>query len=232
MKKYLLVVMLAFMTAAACAENVEVTHFLVMPSFNGESGFIYAPSAYVPPGNTFTLGLHMFVFKANYSFLDIFETGINLDFTNTSNVLEILKAGDINIKGRVLREEDFFVSVAAGLEKLPANFTRKMTGQDFSWYAVVSKKLDDMDISMGMRKNVTGLYQANYFMADFSKVISETVLYIAEYNCGDLNTGIKISLNSNINVELFLSGLQDIGKTNALGTFLRQNFIFGITYIQ
>ncbi len=233
MKKTLaVIIILAALCAVSRAEPVEVTHFLVTPSFNGESGFIFAPSAYVPPHNTFALGIHKFVFKANYGLFDILEAGVNFDFTGSLNLLEILKAGDINVKGRILKEEDFFISLAAGLEKLPMNLFTDIKGQDFSGYAVVSKSIDDMDVSVGFKKNLAGAAQDNYIMADFAKVINETILAIAEYNTGGINAGVKISLNSNINVEVYFSGLENIGNANALGTFLRENFIFGITYIQ
>jgi hypothetical protein len=107
-----------------------------------------------------------------------------------------------------------------------------MNGQDFAGYVVVSKMIDDMAFSIGVKKQFAGYPQDDIFFADASKMIGETVLAIAEYSMGEVNAGIKISLNSNINVELFFKGLEDAGRSGSLGTFLRENFIFGITYIQ
>lgn len=237
MKKFLLAFMLALaLVSSARAEAVDISQFLITPSYNGASGFICAPAAYVTPHNVFALGLHRFVFKANYGLFDIGEVGLNVDFTSTANLIDILKGIDINIKGRILKEEDFFVSLAAGLDKLPANLFENMTGQDFAGYLVVSKKINDMAFSVGVKKYFAGYpqenYLVNYLMLDVSKIINDTILAIVEYNTGSLNAGIKISLNSNINVELFLSAIEKSGQANALGTFLRENFIFGITYIQ
>jgi hypothetical protein len=63
-------------------------------------------------------------------------------------------------------------------------------------------------------------------------VINDTVLAIVEYNMGSFNAGIKISMNSNINVELFFSEIGKVSGRGTLGDFLQRNFIFGITYIQ
>jgi len=233
MRKIITVMFLcAALVPVVSADAVDVIHFLITPSYNGESGFLYAPSAYVAPQNALTMGLHKFVFKANYGILNIVEAGLNFDFTSTSDVLAILKAGDLNIKARVLKEEDFFVSAAAGLEKLPLNLFQKINGQDFNGYVVISKKLDDMDASLGLKKNFAGVRQTSYLIADLSKVISDTILAVIEYDTGKFNAGIKISLNSNINVEFFIHDLAHIKDSQELGTFLRQDFIFGITYIQ
>jgi hypothetical protein len=233
MKKiFLILVLAAVFVSPALAEAVDVTHFLITPSYNGASGFIKAPAAYITPSNIFALGLHSFVFKANYGLFDILEVGLNVDFTSTSDVINILKGTDINVKGRILKEDDFFISLSAGLDKLPANIFESMNGQDFAGYIVMSKKIDDMVFSLGAKKFFAGYPQDNILMADISKVINETILAVAEYNLGSFNAGIKISLNSNINVELFITGIEEAGSKSSLGTFLRENFIFGITYIQ
>jgi hypothetical protein len=233
MKKLILIFILAAAPLwQARAETVDVSHFLITPSYNGASGFIKAPAAYIAPQNIFALGLHNFVFKANYGLFDMFEIGINVDFAATSEIMNILKGTDLNFKGRILKEEEHFVSLSAGIDKFPMNIFESMNGQDFGGYIVVSKKIDDMAFSLGVKKFFTGYPQDNIVIADVSKVINETVLAILEYNMGSFNAGIKISLNSNINVELFLSEMERVGQSNSLGTFLRENFIFGITYIQ
>jgi hypothetical protein len=233
MKKILLsLIVSASLAVSASAEAVDVTHFLITPSYNGASGFIKAPSAYITPANTFALGLHSFVFKANYGLFDLLELGVNVDFTATSDFISILKGTDINVKGRILKEEDFFVSLSAGLDKLPANVFESMNGQDFAGYIVATKKIDDMAFSIGVKKFFMGYHQDNILIIDASKVINDTVLAILEYNMGSFNAGIKISMNSNINVELFFSEIGKVDGRGTLGDFLRKNFIFGITYIQ
>lgn len=231
MKRILIMLAIAaVLVVSASAEAVDVTQFLITPTYNGASGFIKAPSAYITPQNIIALGMHSFIFKANYGLFDILELGVNLDFTATSDFIQILKGTDINIKGRIIKEEDLFVTVSAGLDKLPANIFESMNGQDFAGYLVVSKKIDDMAFSAGVKKFFAGYAQKNIFMADISKVINETILAVLEYNMGSFNAGIKISLNSNINIELFLSDIGGSGGTP--GDFLKNNFIFGITYIQ
>jgi hypothetical protein len=222
----------AALVPALDADAVDVMHFLVTPSYNGESGFLYAPCAYVAPQNTLTMGLHNFVFKADYGILNFLEAGLNFDFSSSSDILSILKAGDFNLKARVLKEEDYFVSAAAGLEKVPLNIFQKADGRDFNGYAVISKKIDDMDASVGLKKNFEGVRQTSYLIADLSKVISDTILAVIEYDTGKYNAGIKISLNSNINVEFYIRDLAHIGDSQELGTFMKQDFVFGITYIQ
>jgi hypothetical protein len=228
----LILVIAALFSASVLAETVEITHFLITPDYNGPSGFIKAPGAYITPANTFALGLHSFVFKANYGLFDLAEIGVNVDFTSTSDFINILKGTDINAKIRILKEEDFFISLSAGLDKLPANVFESMNGQDFAGYIVATKKIDDMAFSLGIKKYFAGYQQDNILIIDASKVINDTVLAILEYNMGSFNAGIKISLNSNINVELHLSELEKAGSRGSLGTFLREGFIFGITYIQ
>ena len=83
--------------------------------------------------------------------------------------------------------------------------------------------------------NITAGYVMNKnmpFFVDFSKVINDTVLYVLEYDGNGYNTGFRISLNYNINIEAFVSGLEYMGKIKDFGGFLKERFIFGITYTQ
>jgi hypothetical protein len=212
------------------SETVDVNHFLLFPCVNGESGFIYNPSAYTPGYGVFTLGLHTFAFKANYGFMDIIEGGILFDFGQSSEVLKVFKAGDINIKVKVLSEEDRYVSVAVGLERMPIDIFENGPGNTFNAYAVASKKLWDMNISAGIKKRMDG--PRTDFDFDVSKVVNDTVLAIIEYDGTQYNTGIKISISSNLNVEAYAEGLDRLGKVTELGQFLKEHFIFGITYMQ
>lgn len=233
MKKLFLILALAMAVAnTAFAELVDVEHFLISPSYNGSSGFIKAPGAYISPANTFTLGLHNFVFKANYALFDIIEFGLNVDFTSPVDALSVIKGTDLNVKGRILKEEDFFITLSAGIDKMPLNVFESMNGQDFAGYIVVSRKWEDMAFSLGIKKMFAGYPQGNILIADVSKVIGDTVLAVAEYNMGSFNAGIKISLNSNINVEIFLTEIESAFTKDSFGTFLKENFIFGITYVQ
>lgn len=236
MKKFLSGVIIVLLIApASFAQAVDVNHFLVAPTMSGESGFMFNPAAYVLPHTSFNVGLHKFTFKANIGLFDIAEAGLSFDFSNTTDLWQILKDGGINLKAKILREEDFFISIAAGLEQIPFNSALKEEREEFKGYLVFSKKIDDMNFSIGAKKRLA-VENPDYlvwdFMADISKVIGETVLVILEYDTDQFNAGIKISLNYNINVEMFVTGLEKMGDTGELGAFLENHFIFGISYMQ
>lgn len=92
-----------------------------------------------------------------------------------------------------------------------------------------------MNINLGIKKNLLNenpeLSKLEY-MFDISKIINETVLAIFEYDGIKYNAGFKISLNYNINVELFIKNINNIDKMNEISKFLKEYFVFGITYLQ
>lgn len=230
-----IVILLLFLNNFANSQSVDIKHFLLNPSINGISGFAYIPSAYVIPSNKLTLGLHRFEFKANYGLFDMIETGIYFDFSYSSDLIDILKAGKINLKLYLLDEEKFFISFAAGIEKCPLNVFEKKIDENFNLYFVVSKNIVDADITAGLKKNLTGLDPSITdvgFVVALSKVIYDTMLLILEYNCDSYNAGFKISMNSNITIDFFIKDIGGLSTANSFGNFLRSNFIFGIDYIQ
>jgi hypothetical protein len=228
MKKAVLisiVIMLAFTFIKA--DSVDVNHFLICPSINGESGFIYNPSGYILENNMLSLGLHSYLFKANYGFYNLIEAGLKLNIGTSSEILDILKTSSINLKAKLLDEEKYFVSLAAGIEEIPIAFYNLFDDNPFRPYVAVSKKIYDMNFTAGyMAKRGKGIF------ADASKVIDDTVLAIAEYDGEHYNAGVKISLNYNFNIEIFIKEIDQMNNIRELGEFLRDYFIFGITYIQ
>jgi len=223
------------MFSSVSAEAVDVNHFLICPSTAGVSGFIYNPSAYVLPHMVLSLGLHRFIFTGNVGLFDIVEAGIIVNFAHSSDVWEIAKSTDFNLKARILKEEEAFVSFAAGIERFPINVFEPFPPGEFKLYMVVSKKVTDMNFTVGVKKPLDGNnldFLIWDFMVDVSKVVADTVLLVAEYDSGHFNAGVKISLNYNISVEMFIQNIESLGDANEFGTFLSDHFIFGITYIQ
>jgi hypothetical protein len=95
---------------------------------------------------------------------------------------------------------------------------------------VASRKINDMSFSAGMKKTVGHDYMG--FIADASKVVSDTVLLIGEYDENQFNAGVKMSLNYNVNVEFYVRDILNVYKAGEIGEFLRSYFIFGISYLQ
>jgi hypothetical protein len=217
------------------SETVDVNHFLIAPSINGCGGFINNQSAYVLDGGKYSLGLHKFMFKFNYGFLDFMEAGAVIDFGISSAFVEIIKTTSFNFKARFLDEDDYFVSMAAGIEKLPVNLFENTAHDDFRLYAAASKKLGDWDLSLGVKKR---LADKNFdlknwgFAANVSKVIADTVLVMLEYDERTFNAGVKISFNANLSVDFSLRSIEKISQAGEMGNFLRNYFVFGITYLQ
>ena len=236
MKRVLAGIIIAVtVSTAAFAQTVDVNHFLLGPSINGESGFISNPAAYVLPHMSFNVALHRFTFKSNIGLFDIVETGLSFYFSNTTDLWQILQGGGVNLKAKLLKEEDYFVSIAAGIEKMPFNWSSAEEREDFKTYLVFSKKIDDMNFSLGVKKSliVEDLdFLVWNFMADVSKVIGDMALVIFEYDTDQFNAGLKISLNYNISVEIFIVDLEQLGDSGDLGVFLEEHFIFGISYLQ
>ncbi len=236
MKKiFLIFIIVFFFTIGAGAESVDVRHFLFCPSVNGISGFAYIPSAYVLHSNILSLGLHRFEFKANYGLFDILEVGLYVDFSYSSNLIDILKASKFNAKFHFLDEEQFFISLATGIEKCPLNVFEKTQDENFNLYFIVSRNITDANITIGMKKNLSGLdphITDIGFVVALSKVIYDTILLVTEYDRGNYNAGFKISMNSNITIDVFVRDIGRLSVTNSFGDFLRSNFIFGIDYIQ
>jgi len=236
MKKNLFIFILALcFVIYSQAEGVDVNHFLLCPSVNGISGIAYIPSAYVLHSNVLSLGLHRFEFKVNYGLFDMLEAGIYVDFSYSSNLVDILKASKFNVKLRFLDEEQFFLSFAAGIEKCPLNVFEKTQDENFNLFLVVSRKITDANITIGLKKNLTGLdpdITDIGLVAALSKVIYDTILLVAEYERGNYNAGFKISMNSNITIDVFIRDIGRLSVANSFGDFLRNNFIFGIDYIQ
>ncbi len=209
------------------ADSVDVNHFLIGPSVNGESGFIYNPSSYVLGNNMLSLGIHSYFFKANYGLFNFLEAGLKFNIGTSSEILDILKTSSVNLKVKFLEEEKYFVSIAGGVEEIPIAFYNLFTDNPFRPYVAVSKKIYDMNFTAGyMAKRGKGIF------ADASKVIDDTVLAIAEYDGEHYNAGVKISLNYNFNIEVFVREIDRMNTIKELGQFLRDYFIFGITYIQ
>ncbi len=253
-KTVLALIMTAFLIAPVfAAEVLDINHLLIMPTVSGESGYINNPSAYVLPAGTFSLGLHMekYIFKVNYGFFDLIEAGGTINFGGLSDLLNSGSAPAANapimdkasyliesltnstsfaLKGRILKEEDYFVSVCAGIRKLPLNLFKGGLWDSFAVYGVTSKKINDMSFSIGFKKTFSNSYIG--FIADASKIINDTILLIAEYDEKQFNAGVKISLNYNLNVEFYVKDIANISKAGEIGNFMRQYFIFGITYLQ
>jgi len=236
MKKWFYLIIIVFLITDIFSKSVDPNHILLFPNVNGESGFIYNPSAYYLKEGSFSLGLHPFIFVANIGVIDLLELGINLDFGASSDFFEILKKGSINLKCGILKEEDQFISMAIGIERLPLNLIENVRQNEFfRSYLTISRKILDMNFNLGIKKNLLNenpdLSKMEY-MFDISKILNETVLAIIEYDGEKYNVGFKISLNYNINVELFIKNINNIDKINAISALLKDYLIFGITYIQ
>lgn len=236
MKKFFFIIILIILNVQIFSFNVDPNHILLFPSINGESGFIYNPSAYYLDEGMISLGLHPFILAANIGVINLLELGINLDFGKSSDFFEILKQSSLNTKFGILKEEDHLISFALGIERLPLNLLENIRkNETFRSYAVISRKIGDMNFTLGIKKNLLSDipdFSKTEFMFDISKVVNNTVLTIVEYDGQKYNFGFKISLNYNINVELFIKNIDNLNKINEIGMFLREYFIFGITYIQ
>jgi hypothetical protein len=126
--------------------------------------------------------------------------------------------------------------MAIGIERLPLNLIENVRQNEFfRSYLTISRKILDMNFNLGIKKNLLNenpdLSKMEY-MFDISKILNETVLAIIEYDGEKYNVGFKISLNYNINVELFIKNINNIDKINAISALLKDYLIFGITYIQ
>jgi hypothetical protein len=234
-KKILTFIIILFFAVNVNSESVDVRHFLLCPSVNGVSGFAYIPSAYVLPSNVLSLGLHKFEFEANYGLFEIFEAGLYFDFSYSSNLMDVIKAGRFNVKFHFLNEDPYFVSLAAGMKQCPLNVFDKIQDEDFNLYFVASKKINNANLTIGIERNLTGLDEKITdvgFISAISLVIYDTILFVTEYERNICNVGFKISMNSNITIDFFIKDIGRIGMTNSFGDFLENYFIFGIDYIQ
>lgn len=236
MKKFFITfIIVLFSIASVNSQSVDVRHFLLCPSVNGISGFAFIPSAYVLASNRLSLGLHRFEFKANYGLFDMIEAGIYFDFSYSSNLIDILKAGKFNFKFNFLDEEQFFISFTAGIQKCPINIFEKVQDENFNLYVIASKRIANAGITVGLEKNLSGFNQdmaGISLISGISMVIYDTILLVGEYGTGKYNAGLKISMNSNITIDVFVKDIGKISSSNTFGDFLRSYFIFGINYIQ
>jgi len=229
MKKILLIFFLMInISNLIKSESVEVNHFLICPSVNGESGYIYDPSGYILGNNMISMGIHSYYFKVNYGFMNIVEAGLRVNLADSSDILDILETTSLNLKLKIIEEEKYFINLSAGLEEIPIFFTQnKLNDEPFRPYIAASKKFYDMSLNVGyMAKRKIGLF------ADVSKVINDTILAIGEFDGEHYNAGVKISLNYNFNIEIFMQNIDQMNTIKELGEFLKNYFIFGITYIQ
>lgn len=235
-KKVLLVaVFLLTLFSFSFGQSVDVTHFLLYPSVRGDSGYINNPAPYSIRHNMLGLGLHPFVFKFNYGLFDLVEAGINFDFGANKALVDILQNGFFNLKCTPIKEEDFFVTAAAGVRQVPIKIFGETKENDYTLYAVVAKKVEDFNFSLGLKKDLSGKSADGgpvKVFADIGKVVNDTVLLAAEYDGTEINAGVKISLNYNINIDMFITKIGKLGETKELGDMLRNYFVFGITYIQ
>ena len=250
---FLALLAVASFFSTAGAESVDVNHFLLLPTASGTSGYIDNPAAYVLANKQFTLGLHMdtYVFKFNYGFLDFMEAGMVVDFGKISDMVDtyrpqatvqgfwntfvnfcdsISESTNFDFKCQALKEEDYFVSVAAGIKKFPLSMFERAPWNDFALYAVASKKVTDMSLSMGVEKTLGHNYTG--FVADVSKVVADTVLLVGEYDEDRFNIGAKVSLNYNVDVEFYIRNITNVFQREEIGDFLQSYFVFGISYLQ
>ncbi len=237
---FALSMLIPFSFSLLFSEAVDVNHFLIAPSINGCGGFIANQSAYVLPANRYSLGLHQFMLKFNYGFMDFLEAGAYMDFgvpidpnDKTPAILQVLRTGALNVKAKFLDEDEYFVTMAAGLEKLPFNLFENVPHGDFKLYAAASKKISDLDITLGVKKHLAEGSLSNWaFAADISKVVADTVLVMLEYDEYTFNAGAKISFNPNLSIDFSVRGIDRLSKAGEIGNFLRNYFVFGITYLQ
>jgi hypothetical protein len=208
---------------------------LIAPSINGCGGFIANQSAYILDNNKYSLGMHKFDLKFNYGFKDIIEAGASIDLGISSAFVEILKTTSLNVKAKLLDEKVYFISAAAGLEKIPLDVFENIKHKDFRIYAAASKKIGDMDITLGLKKQLdSGSFDlSNWgFAANISKVVADTVLVMLEYDERTFNVGVKISFNPNLSVDFSVKGIEKLSQAGEIGTFIKSYFVFGITYLQ
>jgi hypothetical protein len=232
---FILALFIPFSFSGIFSTEVDVDHFLIAPSVNGCGGFINNQSAYILEGGRYSLGLHKFIAKFNYGIMDILEAGVCIDFGISSAFVEIMKTTAFNVKAKLLNEEQYFVSVAAGLEKFPVNIFENVAHNDFKLYAAASKKIGGMDITLGVKKQLAAgrLDLSNWgFAADISKVVADTVLVMLEYDESTFNAGVKISFNPNLSVDFSIRGIDRLSRAGDIGTFISDYFIFGLTYLQ
>ena len=244
LKKIFLVLALTipFSFSLLFSESVDVDHFIIAPSMNGCGGYIKNQSSHVIGGGTYSLGLHKFMLKFNYGFMDFLEAGAFVDFgaaidssSDVAPVFQVLTTTSFNVKARFLDEDIYFVSMAAGIERFPVMVFDNEQHPDFRIYAAASKKIGDMEVSIGVKKQLdAGSFDfSNWgFAANVSKVMADTVLVMLEYDERTFNAGVKVSFNPNLSVDFFILGLEKIGRAEEIGTFLREYFVFGITYLQ
>jgi hypothetical protein len=224
---------MALSASPSFSESVDINHFLTAPSINGCGGFIKNQSALVLNDSDYSLGIHKFIIKFNYGFKNIFEAGAAIDFGISSAFLEIMKTTAFNFKAKLLTENENFVDAAAGIEKFPVNIFENVPHDDFRIYGVVSRKISDMNITLGLKKQLdAGNFNLSDwgFSANISKVIGDTTLAMLEFDQRTFNAGVKISFNKNLSVDFSVLGLEKIFKAGEMGNFIRNYFVFGITY--
>jgi len=234
-KVIVLLAAVLFSFSAYSVETVPVDHYLMMPCINGGSGFIQNPSAYSLPYGNLSLALHNFTFKATYGFHEMLEGGIYFDFGGNSALVSILKSGAANLKFTPLREQESYVTLAAGIERFPFNVFEGFPGSDFNFYTAASRNQWGMNFTVGAKKNITnGQFDIlNWkFMADISRVINDTVLVTAEYDGHDWNLSAKVSLNYNISMEVVLLSLNRMHEAGELGALIENHFVFGIVFLR
>jgi len=221
--------------AAKAADGVDINRLLASASVNGAAGFINNPSAYFPGHMKLCLAIHRFSFKANIGLFDMAEAGLLLDFGSSSDVVEILKGLKIGAKAGILREEVSFISVSAGIQNFPVYVFDGIEDTGFAAYIAASKKAGNANITAGIKKDLSaGDYNfvVLRFIGDISLLIYDTVLAIVEYDGNDFNAGVRVSMNYNLNAEIFVVGINRFGGAAEMGVFLRDHFVFGISYVQ
>ncbi|MFP4467265.1 MAG: hypothetical protein ACLFP1_09450 [Candidatus Goldiibacteriota bacterium] len=235
-KKAILIIGFIFIFTSVKAQTVEPEHFLKLPGVNGVSGLINNPGAYTAGHKNLTLGIHNFMFKANYGIFDILEAGVFFNFGQSSDLVEILKGGAINIKANILKEKEYYPAVSSGVQKIPFNMGESHNWDDFRLYAAASKSFSNISLTLGIKNKLiegSSMEISNWeIFADIAGVVDDTIMLIAEYDGEFLNAGAKISLNYNIAIDVFLIELNNTEDTSGIGTFIEKHFRFGITYLQ
>lgn len=214
------------------AEGVNATHLVEIPAMNGTAGYIKNPSGYTHKENTYSLGIHKFGFKANYNLFGIVDFGLFFDFSDSSDILEVLQLGDINVKAKLTDEETMFVTAAAGIERLPFSMGAPENWSECRLYFTASKQVDDFSFGIGIAQQLHGSIDLSSwdFLADAAMIVNDTVLVVAEYDGRGFNAGVKISMNYNITVELLAVNIGGFEASAKAGSILRDHFVFGITY--